>query len=194
MSDGASGTRPQTREIGAWFAAAAAVLLAGAVALGRLFGGSLPPSLGAVEKLGELRVPAEASPAGGRAVVCASRMRRIGAELEQRLDRLAPAGLRGEVERGHALAVIRPAERAAAGSRRRRARRASRTDATRPFDRRPRERRAAVGVGVDPRAELDEQRRAPRRGRLFAAQTSASSSTSCGSSDGCHAGKPPCGR
>ena len=36
------GHSTETREIGAWFAAAAAVLLAGAVALGRLFGGLLP--------------------------------------------------------------------------------------------------------------------------------------------------------
>jgi hypothetical protein len=36
------GHSSETREIGPWFAAAAAVLLAGAVALGRLFGGFLP--------------------------------------------------------------------------------------------------------------------------------------------------------
>ena len=70
--------------------------------------------------------------------------------------RRALAGLRREVERRHALAVIRPAERAAlvrVGAELDEL--ADRGDA--PVRGRPRERRAAVGIGVDARAELDEQ-------------------------------------
>ena len=136
--------------------------------------------------------PNSAQPAGVPSC-SASRMRRVGAELEQRLDRLAPPGLRGEVERRHALAVVGPAERAAL----------VRVGAE--LDELPDRRDAAVHGRPDRAACRGRGR--PRRARrarraaaststrsLFAAQTSASSSTSCGSSEGCQAGKPPCGR
>ena len=111
----------------------------------------------------ELGVAGELGPPGRVAAVELVAERRVGSELEQRLDRLALARLRGEMQRGHALAVIRPAERAAlvrVGAELDQP--ADRGDAA--VRRRPRERRAPVGIGVHARTELDEQRRSPRRG------------------------------
>ena len=65
------------------------------------------------------------------------------------------AGLRGEMEGGHALAVVRPAEGAArvhVGAELDEA--ADRRDA--PVRRRPGQRRAAVRIGIEVGAELDE--------------------------------------
>ena len=81
---------------------------------------------------------------------------RVRAELEQLNDGLALPRLGGEVERGDALAVARPAERTAAvwvGTEP--DQRSHRVDPA--VDRGPRQRGAPVRVGVDARAELDEQ-------------------------------------
>ena len=118
--------------------------------------------------------------------------RRVGAELEERLDRLSLTGLRREMERGHTLAVGGPAEGPASvhvGAELDES--TERRDA--PVHRRPGERRAAVRIRIDVGAELDEPLdrldavalRGPHE-RLV--------EISCGSSLGCQAGKPPCGR
>src|SRR3954471_8506095 len=66
------------------------------------------------QQRGQVGVARELRPPGGVAAVALVAQRRVGAELEQRLDGGAVAGLGREVQRRHALAVIRPAERAAA--------------------------------------------------------------------------------
>src|SRR5438067_1963943 len=81
--------------------------------------------------------------------------RRIGTELEERLDRLSLAGLRGEMEGGHALAVLGAAEGPApidVGAELDEA--ADRRDPS--VARCPGERCAAVRIGVEVRAQFDE--------------------------------------
>lgn len=92
-------------------------------------------------------------------------------KLEERFDGLGPAGLRGEMQGGHALSVVGAAEGPATidvGAELDEA--ADRRDASVACG--PGQRRAAIRVSVGVGAEL----------------------ISFGSSDGCQAGKPPCGR
>src|SRR3954465_3515712 len=113
-------------------------------------------SLWSGKDVGELRVPAGARPPERAAAVQVVEDQRVGAELEQGNDRLPLAGLRCEVDRGDTLTVARAAECAALiGIGAEVDERANGVDAA--VDRRPRERRAAVRVGIDARAELDEQ-------------------------------------
>src|SRR5262245_37141721 len=81
--------------------------------------------------------------------------RRVGTEVEQRLDRLDLAALRRKMEGGDALTVVGTAEGSATvhvGTEL--DEKADRSDA--PVHRRPVERRATVGIGVDIAAEIDE--------------------------------------
>ena len=107
------------------------------------------------QELGNVVVTAELGPARGVAVVEGVADRRVGAELEERFDGLRLAGLCGEMEGGHALAVVGPAEgptrvyvRAELDEA------ADRRDAS--VHRRPSQRRAAVRVGIEVGAEVDE--------------------------------------
>ena len=82
--------------------------------------------------------------------------RRVGAELEQRLDCLSLSGLRGEVKRGDTLAVVGSAEASAL------VRIGAELDELpdrrhAPVARRPGERRPSIGIGADVAPELDEQ-------------------------------------
>src|ERR671936_31485 len=98
---------------------------------------------------------AEVGPAPSGAVVERVAQRRIGARGEELLHDLATAGLRGEVEGRHPFPVRRAAEGATAVG--------IGTELEQATDRRgtaveggPRESGAAVGIGVEPRAQLDE--------------------------------------
>src|SRR5207248_7060625 len=94
-------------------------------------------------------------PARRRAAVDGVADRRISAELEQRFDRVRLTGLCSEMEGGHALAVVKPAEGSApvhVGAERHEALDCRDT----PVRRRPSERGAAVRVGIEVGAELDE--------------------------------------
>jgi hypothetical protein len=107
------------------------------------------------EPLREVWVAAVLRPARRRPAVDGVADRRVGAEFEERLDRVGLAGLPSEMEGGHALAVVGPAEGPASvhvGAELDEA--ADRCDA--PVGRRPSERRAALRIGVEVGAELDQ--------------------------------------
>src|SRR3954464_985220 len=107
------------------------------------------------QPLGEIGTAAVGRPARGRAAVHHVADRRVGTELEQEVNGLLLAGLRGDVERRYTLAVVWPAEGAelvGIGSELYEA--ADRVEA--PVDRRPRERRSAIGISRNLRTELDQ--------------------------------------
>src|SRR5579884_2820971 len=137
-------------------------IAAGEAAITRRFGAialPVPEDAGpaSTEARGELLVAADARPAGGVAPVQVVADRRIGSCLDEQLHRSGLPALRCEVERGDAFAVRRSAEGAAAiriGAELEEP--PDRVDA--PVRGRPRQRRAAVRIGVEVRAELDESR------------------------------------
>ena len=109
----------------------------------------------ALQLLRKLRMAAELGPAGRSAAVQRIRDRAVGAGRQQHLDRLPPARLSRQVEGGHALAMVGPAE-AAAGVRIG----AELEEPPHGLDpavhRRPREGCPAVRIRVETSAELGE--------------------------------------